>query len=89
MRFIPAVALDPVSPAAASAYAESAGDAVAGEAYLGRQCLACPVVENVAGEVLVGRVGPDRNGGVGRMLEGLLVGADQHTINGQDEAGAW
>jgi cytochrome c len=45
------------------------GDAAAGEELFNRQCVACHVVENEAGEVLAGRnakVGPNLFGVVGR-----------------------
>ena len=46
------------------------GDAAAGEEHFNRQCIACHVVENEAGEVLAGRngrVGPNLYGVAGRQ----------------------
>jgi cytochrome c len=50
------------------------GDAAAGEEHFGRQCIACHVVQDAAGEVLAGRnaqVGPNLYGVVGRVAGGL------------------
>lgn len=50
------------------------GDAAAGEAQFARQCVACHVVQDAAGEVLAGRnarVGPNLYGVVGRTPGGL------------------
>jgi len=58
--------------APASAFAQDAivGDAAAGEEHFNRQCIACHVVQNEAGEVLAGRngkVGPNLYGVAGRQ----------------------
>ena len=55
-----------------SAWAQEApvGDAAAGEEHFGRQCVACHVVQDAAGEVLAGRnarVGPNLYGVIGRV----------------------
>ena len=53
---------------AAPAFAQ--GDVAKGEAVFGRQCVACHVVQNDAGEVLAGRnakVGPNLFGVIGRQ----------------------
>ncbi|EYD75211.1 Cytochrome c2 [Rubellimicrobium mesophilum DSM 19309] len=58
-----------LAPAAAFAQA-AAGDAAAGEEHFNRQCIACHVVQNEAGEVLAGRsghVGPNLYGVAGRQ----------------------
>lgn len=56
----------------APAFAEShaSGDVTAGEEAFSRQCVACHVVVNDAGEVLAGRrseIGPNLFGVIGRM----------------------
>jgi cytochrome c len=55
-----------------SAWAQEApvGDAAAGEEHFSRQCVACHVVQDAAGEVLAGRnarVGPNLYGVIGRV----------------------
>ena len=57
---------------AGSAWAQEApvGDAAAGEEHFNRQCVACHVVQDAAGEVLAGRnarVGPNLYGVIGRV----------------------
>ena len=50
------------------------GDAAAGEEHFSRQCVACHVVQDAAGEVLAGRnarVGPNLYGVIGRVAGGL------------------
>jgi cytochrome c len=71
------VALAAMAPGAALAQdAAPAGDAAAGEDHFNRQCIACHVVQDEAGEVLAGRnarVGPNLYGVIGRVpgsLEG-------------------
>lgn len=62
-----------LGPAAALAQ-EASGDAAAGEEHFNRQCIACHVVENEAGEVLAGRngrVGPNLYGVAGRVPGGV------------------
>ena len=66
-------ALALLAPAAAFAQDAPVGDAAAGEEHFNRQCIACHVVENEAGEVLAGRngrVGPNLYGVAGRQAGG-------------------
>ncbi|WP_246082592.1 c-type cytochrome [Rubellimicrobium rubrum] len=66
-RVIAVMAL--LGPCAAWAQ-EGTGDAAAGEEHFNRQCIACHVVQNEAGEVLAGRnakVGPNLYGVAGRV----------------------
>ncbi len=61
-----------LGPCAAQAQ-EGTGDAAAGEEQFNRQCIACHVVQNEAGEVLAGRnakVGPNLYGVAGRAPGG-------------------
>ena len=58
-----------MDPAAALAQDAMNGNAAAGEEHFNRQCIACHVVQNEAGEVLAGRnarVGPNLYGVAGR-----------------------
>jgi cytochrome c len=58
-----------LGPVAALAQEAMVGDAAAGEEHFNRQCIACHVVQNEAGEVLAGRnakVGPNLYGVAGR-----------------------
>lgn len=59
------------APAFADGHAATIGDAAAGEEQFNRQCVACHVVQNAAGEVLAGRnaqVGPNLFGVAGRTM---------------------
>ena len=59
------------TPAFADGHASSQGDAAAGEEQFNRQCVACHVVQDAAGEVLAGRnakTGPNLFGVAGRTL---------------------
>ena len=70
-RVIAVMAL--LGPSAAWAQ-EGTGDPAAGEEHFNRQCIACHVVQNEAGEVLAGRnakVGPNLYGVAGRVPGGL------------------
>jgi cytochrome c len=63
-------ALALLGPTAALAQEAMVGDAATGEELFGRQCIACHVVEDEAGEVLAGRsgrVGPNLYGVAGRV----------------------
>ena len=67
-------ALALLAPAAALAQDAPVGDAAAGEEHFNRQCIACHVVQDEAGEVLAGRngkVGPNLYGVAGRQAGGL------------------
>jgi len=70
-RFTFAAALAVISaPVFADGDTVTIGDAVAGEAQFNRQCVACHVIANAAGEVLAGRnarTGPNLYGLAGRM----------------------
>ena len=58
-----------LGPVAALAQDAMVGDAAAGEEHFNRQCIACHVVQDEAGEVLAGRnakVGPNLYGVAGR-----------------------
>ena len=67
-------------PAFADGHTSSQGDAAAGEEQFNRQCVACHVVQDAAGEVLAGRnakTGPNLFGVAGRTLgtvEGFRYG---------------
>ena len=74
MRLTLIVAAALLGPGAALAQEEPSkaprGDSVAGEQQFQRQCIACHVVQDDAGEVLAGRnarVGPNLHGVVGRV----------------------
>ena len=71
-KFALAAALSVLAaPAFAETHASTQGDAAAGEEQFNRQCVACHVVQNDAGEVLAGRnaqVGPNLYGVAGRTL---------------------
>lgn len=59
-----------LGPAAALAQGGATGDPAAGEEQFNRQCVACHVVQNEAGEVLAGRnghTGPNLFGVAGRQ----------------------
>ena len=59
------------TPAFADGHASSQGDAAAGEEQFNRQCVACHVVQDAAGEVLAGRnakTGPNLFGVAGRTM---------------------
>jgi len=61
--------LTALAPMAALAQEAMVGDAAAGEEHFNRQCVACHVVQDEAGEVLAGRnakVGPNLYGVAGR-----------------------
>ena len=61
------LAIGAALPAAAQ---DLVGDAAAGEEHFNRQCIACHVVQDDAGEVLAGRnakVGPNLYGVIGRV----------------------
>lgn len=68
--FTIAVALTVLAaPAFADGHASTVGDAAAGEEQFNRQCVACHVVQDAAGEVLAGRnakTGPNLYGIAGR-----------------------
>lgn len=70
-RFTIAAVLAVISaPAFANGDAVTIGDAVAGEEQFNRQCVACHVIANSAGEVLAGRnarTGPNLFGLAGRV----------------------
>lgn len=73
MRIMPLVALTLLGAGPLWAQ-ESGGDAAAGEERFARQCVACHVVQDAAGEVLAGRnakVGPNLYGVVGRVAGSL------------------
>ncbi len=68
MTIVAALALFGAGPALAQD--APVGDAAAGEEHFSRQCIACHVVQDAAGEVLAGRnakVGPNLYGVVGRV----------------------
>jgi cytochrome c len=59
------------APAFADGHAATKGDAAAGEEQFNRQCVACHVVQNAAGEVIAGRnakTGPNLFGLAGRAI---------------------
>ena len=63
-------ALALLAPSVALAQEAMVGDAAAGEEHFNRQCIACHVVEDEAGEVLAGRAGktgPNLYGVAGRQ----------------------
>ena len=68
------------APAFADGHASTQGDAAAGEEQFNRQCVACHVVQDAAGEVLAGRnakTGPNLYGIAGRTIgtvEGFRYG---------------
>ncbi len=59
------------APAFSAGHESTQGDAAAGEEQFNRQCVACHVVQNAAGEVLAGRnakTGPNLFGLAGRPI---------------------
>ncbi|HVG48400.1 MAG TPA: c-type cytochrome [Rubellimicrobium sp.] len=69
MRVTLLATLAVLGPVTALAQEAMVGDAAAGEEHFNRQCIACHVVQNEAGEVLAGRnakVGPNLYGVAGR-----------------------
>lgn len=69
MKITLLAALGALAPMAALAQEAMVGDAAAGEEHFNRQCIACHVVQDEAGEVLAGRnakVGPNLYGVAGR-----------------------
>jgi cytochrome c len=70
MKTITIAAMALLAPAAALAQEAMTGDAAAGEEHFNRQCIACHVVQDEAGEVLAGRsgrTGPNLYGVAGRV----------------------
>lgn len=71
-RFTIAAAFAVLSaPAFADGHAATTGDAAAGEEQFNRQCVACHVVQDAAGEILAGRsakTGPNLYGIAGRQI---------------------
>jgi cytochrome c len=81
------------APAFAESHASTQGDPAAGEEQFNRQCVACHVVQNAAGEVLAGRnahVGPNLFGVAGRTpgSQAEFVGKYGDSMTAYGETGA-
>ena len=81
------------APAFADGHASTTGDAAAGEEQFNRQCVACHVVQDAAGEILAGRnakTGPNLYGIAGRTIgsvDGFRYG--DSIVEVGEAGGAW
>jgi cytochrome c len=84
-------ALAVLGPTAVLAQDAPTGDAAAGEEHFNRQCIACHVVQDEAGEVLAGRnakVGPNLYGVAGRVPGSVPDFAYSELLAAYGESGA-